>query len=235
MREEPFYDAFFASSVRSHFADRLVSIAPLPGARYDDVFIVARGVTNEDRVAAAEAARRALAGGSPVGYVLIDEKNLPAVAAEPALLAVAVGEKPPEDTGALGRQLAAMVHRAEGCLVAARAEVKAGRVWAAVLAAAGAVEHAVTAAVLAKRNAPASPTETYSLFYELYIGPGVFEADYADWLVKLLSDRAVAERTYLLTVDPKDMAADVERATEIVMNIKVHLAGEGLLPVGVVE
>ncbi len=211
----------------------MVSITLLPGARYDDVLIVARGVTNEDRVAAAEAARRALAGGSPVGYVLIDEKNLPAVAAEPALLAAAApGERPREDTEALGRQLAAMVYRAEGCLAAARAEVKVGRVWSAVVAAAGAVEHAIAAAVLAKGESPASPTEAYSLFYELYIKSEVFEADYADWLVKLMSDRAVAERTYLLTVDPKDMAADVERATEIVMNIKVHLAGEGLLPVG---
>lgn len=230
MSEEPFYDAFFASSVRSYFGDRLVSMALLPGARYDDVLIVARVVTTEDRVAAAEAARRALVGGSPVGYILIDEKNLPAVAAEPALVAAA--ERPPEDTGALGRQLAAMVHRAEGCLAAARAEVKVGGVRSAVLAAAGAVEHGIAAAVLAKGESPASPTEAYSLFYELYIKSEVFEADYADWLVKLLSDRAVAERTYLLTVDRKDMAADVERATEIVMNIKVYLAGEGLLPVG---
>jgi uncharacterized protein (UPF0332 family) len=125
-----------------------------------------------------------------------------------------------------------MIHRSEGCLAAARAEVKAGRVWSAVLAAASAVEHAIAAVVLAKGESPASPTETYSLFYELYIKSEVFEADYADWLVKLLSDRAVAGRTYLLTVDPKDMAADVERATEIVMNIKVYMAGEGLLPVG---
>lgn len=222
------------AAVRDHFGDRLVSMTPLPGGRYDDVFIVASGVTNEDRIAAAGAARRALAGGSPIGYVLIDEENLPAVAAEPTLLAAA-GEKLPEDTEALGRQLAAMLHRAEGCLAAARAEVKAGRVWSAVLAATGAVEHAIAAAVFAKGESPASAPDAYSLFYELYIKSEVFEADYADWLVKLLSDRAVAERTYLLTVDPKDMAADVERATEIVMNIKVHLAGEGLLRVGVVE
>jgi hypothetical protein len=72
----------FSTAVREHFGDRLISIAPLPGARYDDVLIVARGVTSEDRVAVAEAARRALMEGSPVGYILIDEKNLPAVAAD---------------------------------------------------------------------------------------------------------------------------------------------------------
>lgn|GEM_PF-1741305 len=220
----------FVAIVRSHFGDRLVSITRLPGGRYDDVFVVARGVTNEDRVAAADAARRALAGGSPVGYVLIDEADLPAVAAEPALLA-ATGERPPEDAEALGRQLAAMLHRAEGCLAAARSEVEAGRIWSAVLAASAAVEHAIATAVLAKGGTPTSPTETYSLFYELYIKSKVFDAYYADWLVKLLVDRAVAERTYLLTVAPKDMAADVERATEIVMSIKIYLAGEGSLPV----
>jgi uncharacterized protein (UPF0332 family) len=220
----------FVATVSKYFGDRLVSITPLAGGRYDDVFIVARGVTNEDRIAAAGAARRALAGGSPVGYVLLDEADLPAVAAEPALLA-GTGERPPEDPEALGRQLAAMLHRAEGCLAAGRAEVKAGRVWSAVLAAAGAVEHAIAAAVLAKGESPASSTETYSLFYKLYIESNVFDTYYADWLVKLLSDRAVAERTYLLTVAPKDMVTDVERATEIAMSIKVHLAGEGLLPV----
>ncbi|UCE27826.1 MAG: hypothetical protein JSW52_03475 [Candidatus Coatesbacteria bacterium] len=207
----------------------MVSMVPLPGGRYDDVFIIARGVTNDDRVAAADAARRALAEGAPVGYVLIDEADAPAIAAEPALLAAA-GEGLPEDAKTIGRQLAAMLHRAEGCLAAARAEVKAGRVWSAVLAAAGAVEHAIEAAVLAKGEAPVSPKETVSRFYKLYIESAIFEADYADWLAKLIADRAVAERTYLLTVAPKDMAADVERATEIVMSIKVHLAGEGFLP-----
>jgi uncharacterized protein (UPF0332 family) len=222
----------FPAAVRSHFGDRLVSITPLPGGRYDDVFVVAKGVTNEDRVATAGAACRALTGGSPVGYVLMDETDLPAVAAEPALLA-ASGEGSPEDAEALGRQLAAMIHRAEGCLTAARSEVEAGRIWSAVLGAAVAVEHAIAAAVLAKGESPASPTEVYSLFYKLYIKSEVFDAYYADWLVKLLTDRAVAERTYLLTVAPKDMAADVERATETVISIKVHLAGEGLLPAGV--
>jgi uncharacterized protein (UPF0332 family) len=227
--ENDAFNADFAAAVREHFSGRLVFKASLPGDRYPDVLIVAKEVGVDDRVAVANIARRALVGGSAVAYVLLDETHLAALACEPALLAAGVGDKPFKDRLVLGRQLAAMVHRAEGCLASARAEVKAGRIWSAVMAAADAVEHAILAAVIAKGEVPASAAEAAALFYESYIETGVFGADYVDWLVRLLSDRAVAERMYLLSVAPKDMTADVERATEIVLSIKVYLEGEGFL------
>jgi uncharacterized protein (UPF0332 family) len=216
----------YTAAIRSHFGDRLISVADLPGGRYRDVLIVAKEVGVDDRLAVADIAQRALVGGSPVAYVLLDEKHLAALGWEPASLAAGVGDKPSQDGVVLGRQLAAMVHRAEGCLANARAEVKAGRIYLAVLAAANAVEHAVLAAVVAKGAAPASPAEAAALFYESYIETGVFAVDYVDWLVKLSSDRAVAEHMYLLSVAPKDMVADIEKTTEIVISIKVYLEGE---------
>jgi uncharacterized protein (UPF0332 family) len=222
----------YSAAVRSHFGARLFLTTSLRGARYDDVLIIAKGVDRDDRLAVAEAARRALAGGSPVGYVLVDEKHMAALACEPALLAGGVGDRLSQGSEVLGRQLVAMINRAEGCLANARAEVKTGRIWSAVLAAASAVEHAVSAAVLAKREVPASAPGAFTRFHELYIETGIFEADYVDWFVKLLSDRAVAERMYLLSVAPKDMVADIERATEIVISIKVYLEGEGFMGTG---
>lgn len=219
----------YTAAVRSHFGDRLIYLADLPGGRYLDVLIVAKDVGVDDRVAVADIARQALIGGSPVAHVLLDEKHITALGCEPALSAAGVADKTFQDRVVLGRQLAAMVHRAEGCLANARAEVKAGRIWSAVVAAADAVEHAVSAAVIAKGAVPASPAEAVVLFYESYIETGVFDIDYVDWLVKLISDRAVAEHMYLLSVAPKDMVADVERATEIVISIKVYLEGERLI------
>jgi uncharacterized protein (UPF0332 family) len=225
----------YTAAIRSHFGDRLIYMVDLPGGHYRDVLIIAKDVGGDDRLAVADIARQALIGGSPVAHVLLDEKHLAALACEPAVLAAGVGDEPFQDRVVLGRQLAAMVHRAEGCLANARAEVKAGRIWTAVLAAASAVEHAVSAAVIAKGFVPASPPEAFTRFYESYIETGVFGADYVDWLVTLLSDRAVAERMYLLSVAPKDMVADIERATEMVISIKVYLEGEGFIGTGEVR